>query len=178
MSGLAHHPQQSHSHLPHGRHHWQPHPTTPPSPQLANSLPREDQESLLHAHFSSSTSLPNLHSSRGTDHTHSSATSETAAQQQGLMGGAGSHPHASNFLSTFTQLPPQATSQGLPAIGPPPPLEDVAIMPSTHGSVEYANRIPTAPSGDTTLHEVTQVTHSIQAPISSLTPLPNDGGCG
>lgn len=172
MSGLA--------------HHRLPRPLTPPSPQLSNSLPREDQESLLHAHFSSSaTPLPNsrLQASRG-NHAHSNAMSESPSRQQHCshpqqvpMGvETGSHPHASNFLSTFTPLHPQVTSHSLPAIGPPPSL-GVAILPSSRGPVEYGSRIPAVPPGDTTLHEVTQVTHSIQAPISSLTPLPNEGGC-
>ncbi len=188
VSGLTSHllPQGHTPYTHHGNRQVQP--VTPPSPQLSNSLPREDQESLLHAHFSSATgpSSSQLHTSRGS-HAHgnnSSLTPETDSRQPALPMEAdagsleiGSNPPSSNFLSTFTQLPPQATSQSLPAIGPPHTL-GVTILPSSHGPVEYSNHIPSAPPGDAPLHEVTQVTHSIQAPISSLTPLPNEGGCG
>jgi len=196
VSSLTHHSQQSYGFTSHGRHNRQQQPTSlaSPSSQLSNSLPREDQESLLHAHFSSSSATPlpgsHVHACSGESHPHTSTGSESGAsrhqqgsahlqQQPGSLqeGVAGNHAHGSNFLSTFTQLPPQASSESLPILAPP--SIGLAILPTSRGPVEYGNLMTGAPpAGETSVHEVTQVTHSIQAPISSLTPLPNEGGCG
>ena len=97
------------------------------------------------------------------------------------MGATGNPAHASNFLSTFTQLPPQVTSQGLPSMGhTSSPMDTTPILSSSHAPasslVDYANRLPQVMTGDASIHEVTQVTRSIQAPISSFTPLPNEVG--
>ena len=177
---MQHVPQEEHA-----GHRGDMHPQTPPSPQFSNALPPEDQESLLHAHFSSSATPTSVVSSGAgpprEDHSLQQRHSHQQQQQQEVLSSTGNPSHSANFLSTFTQLPPQVTSQCLPAIRRTSvPMDTVPLLLSSHGPassmVDFPNRVSQVLTGETSLHDVTQVTHSIHAPISSFTPLPNEVG--
>lgn len=74
----------------------------------------------------------------------------------------------SNFVPTLTRVP----STQYPPLNATPLPHTQVLEYSSHSSQQD----PAAATG----HEVTQVTNSLHAPISSLTPLPNDvgEGCG
>lgn len=188
----AHIPQHMHRQssrdLDHSPH--QHHQTT--LPKHSNSLSKDDQDLFLHAHFSSGTSAAMEHSitsnppgaypgSRDKEefgpapryHTHHPSPSE---------GNGGRALHipitGSNFIPTLTQVPVTCShlaSRDVPMSSLPPSHTPILEYPTHH--MDHAPQQDSAPS----IHEITQVTNSVHAPISSLTPLPNensDGYCG
>ena len=170
----------------------------PPGPaplqhSTSSSMPKEEQDSFLQAHFSSPaiTNHSNASISSGTypisreKEDHGTLSQQHHYHQDvdrgsGQQGGKQDLSHCnsaplSNFIPTLTQLPPQTTaSQNLPSIHA---STNNAIPPHSHAPlVDYPNCSVDMPQQEVsvTLQEITRVTHSVQAPISSFPPIPND----
>ena len=139
----------------------------------SNTLSRDDQDTYLQAHFatnfanSSSSSIPYSRDQEDTPplsryhYPHQSMEEGTSATP----------PHAPNtIISTRTQI---STSSHH--------VTDATPLSCGHTPIlEYPNHPPSGtglsqPDPTLSPHEITQVTNSVHAPISSLTPLPNDG---
>lgn len=172
-------------------------------PLHSNSLPKEDQDLFLRAHFSAATPpmcsvntavvslssaaamvAPSLIAVTTGDHPppNISRTDESTPHQQRYESG----DKTSSFLPALTQLPTAAAVQAMPTSksGHAPTAETTPLPPPpshTHTSsslVEFASQQQQMEQQQQdlvmSLHDVTRVTNSVQAPISSLTPLPND----
>lgn len=131
----------------------------------ANTLSRDDQDTYLQAHFANSSSVPYSRDQEDTP--------PLSQYHQSMGEGTSATPsHAPNtIISTRTQI---STSSHHVANATPLSRGHTPIL-------EYPNHPPSGGTGlsqpaDPTLspHEITQVTNSVHAPISSLTPLPND----
>ena len=185
-AGLHHH---HHHHRSSSREAY---PSPPPNPhdiRQSNSLSKDDQDIFLHAHFSSTSSQQSVPSpahhvvSRGSSDTPPSPSRlrphHHTPLPPGVMG-EGVNPLLApstiggpNFLPTLTQLgstPSTLDATPLPTSGHAPIME----YPLPTHSLDT----PPPPDPTTAYHEITQVTNSVHAPISSLTPLPNEPGEG
>lgn len=136
----------------------------PPHGFVGHTLQREDHDgSGTHGHYPPSSSgvrPPDTASMNAKDK--DAATSSSHHHHRGT---AMSSYLGSNFVPTLTRVP--STQY--------PPL-DATPLPHAPQVMEYGSQQDS--TATTTVHEVTQVTNSLHAPISSLTPLPNDVGEG
>lgn len=160
-------------------------PLLPSAPPLmgvgvAQHLSKDDQDLLLHAHFSSTNATVNrphissnsLGAPRGANedmpplaryhhHTPHQPPHEGTSEQA-------PHIPGSNFIPTLTRIPSTTQTSS----------QHAAPLSSAHHHhhapiLEYP--MDTAQQGSPVAqHEITQVTSSVHAPISSLTPLPKD----
>lgn len=170
-------------------------PATPPQlyeeGQYSNSLSKNNQDLFLHAHFSSATptasqsissnssgayprSNKDISSSSQHHHHHVHAPTESWPGPVGEV--VAQHDHVpitgSNFIPMLTQIPPVTAPQHAT-----PPSSTHSQRRHHTPILEYpAHPMDTTSQQDpaVSLHEITQVTNSVHAPISSLTPLPND----
>ncbi len=199
---LSHHPNRAGPH-PQQHEHYQHHKSSivkqevespshaphTPSNLHSSSLPKEDQVSFLHAHFSSA-SAPVVNSpSIGSD------SSEGYSVPPGREKEVGHPipPPLSRYYRSHQESEPPHHHNSIPGSGFHHPMLTQQIVSSSsrmnvtppvlghaHSPVaNYSNRpmdslLQQDPPSSVSLHEITQVTNSMHAPISSLTPLPNE----
>ena len=147
--------------------------SAPPPPHhgfVGHAIQRADQEGPgTHARYSpsSSTGARPASDAASTNAKDPKDAATSTSSQHHRRGAAATSSHlGSNFVPTLTRVP--STQY--------PPL-DATPLPHAppHQVMEYAAQQDSA-AATATIHEVTQVTNSLHAPISSLTPLPNDVG--
>ena len=104
------------------------------------------------------------------------ATPSSTRHRRGAADGTSEAPSnlGSNFIPTLTRVP----STQYPPLDATPLPQGQSMEYSTHSAQQQQQQQETTAAPASTVHEVTQVTNSLHAPISSLTPLPNDVGEG
>lgn len=148
----------------------------------SNAIPKDDQDLLLHAHFSSTNATINR----------PHVSSNSAGAHFPTRGGNEDTPTLARYHHHHHHVSHPPPHEGLPEQAPPIPgsnfIPTLTRIPSTTASqhatplssahhhapiLEYA--MDTSQQGSpVSHHEITQVTNSVHAPISSLTPLPKD----
>lgn len=169
---------------------------------VAHHLSKDDQDLLLHAHFASNAAIgrsrgssdspgapaPHFPVRGGSEdppgvgryhpHPHHQISHQSPHHDQG--GGGRDHtppvpppPPGSNFMPALIRVPSSSSSPS------PAHSQHATPLSSAHPHhapvLEYSSHpMDTSDSPATHPHEITQVTNSVHAPISSLTPLPKD----
>lgn len=182
--------------------HATPPPNHQLDSRQANSLSKDDQDMFLMAHFATSQGatshlataksatppspptrdrshhLHDRHAShyllgdqRGKNEGHPQRNSAVPSSTV-VSGGGGT------FLPTLTQLGPTSSSMDttpliLTASGHTPIME-YPLPSAASAPMDTPHHHTTQDLSATPFHEITQVTNSVHAPISSLTPLPNE----